>query len=146
MRTLAAIRVLLLTGARPGEITPAVISPEFRLTPDGTELHYCDLDAPFPTIRVPRAKGDRGVIKRPLGRLIFLPTTAVEAIRKVPRSDGSIHAFPGDLPDEPIRRLDKAWGHLLEAAGLSHVPSRPRAPPGALMQPTVTFPRSTSSC
>jgi hypothetical protein len=50
MRSIAAIRVLLVTGARPGEITPAVISPEFRLGPDGSELHFCDLDARFPTL------------------------------------------------------------------------------------------------
>jgi hypothetical protein len=120
--------VLLVTGARPGEITPAVISPEFRLGLDGLELHFCDLDARFPTIRVPRAKGDRGAIKRPLGRLIFLPSAAVETIRGVPRADGSIHAFPGDLPGEPIRRLEKAWGHLLQTAGLSHVPLKTTRP------------------
>jgi integrase len=128
MRSIAAIRVLLVTGARPGEITPAVISPEFRMGPDGSELHFCDLDARFPTLRVPRAKGDRGAIKRPLGRLIFLPSVAVETIREVPRSDGSIHAFPGDLPGEPIRRLEKAWGHLLDAAGLPHVPLKTTRP------------------
>jgi integrase len=119
--------VLLLTGARPGEITPAVISPEFRLAPDGTEVHESDLEAFYPTIRVPRAKGDRGAIEKPLGRLILLPTSAVEVIRKVPRSD-SVHAFPEDLPGEPIRRLAKVWGHLLEATGIPHVPLKTTRP------------------
>jgi integrase len=46
----------------------------------------------------------------------------------VPRADGSIHAFPGDLPGEPIRRLEKAWGHLREAAGLPYVPLKTTRP------------------
>jgi integrase len=122
MRSIAALQVLLLTGARSGEITPAVISPEHALPSDGVERHYCDLDSLYPSIRVPRAKGDRGAIKRPLGRWIYLPSPAVAAIHKVPRADGSIFAFPGDLPGEPIRRLEKAWSHLLRLASLPHVP------------------------
>jgi integrase len=50
---------------------------------------------------VPRAEGDRRAIKRPLGRLIFLPTAAVETIREVPRSDGSIQSFPTIFPASP---------------------------------------------
>jgi integrase len=36
--------------------------------------------------------------------------------------------FPDDLPGEPIRRLEKAWGHLLETAGLPHVPLKTTHP------------------
>lgn len=127
-RSIAAIRVLLLTGARPGEITPAVVSPEHRFDPAGGERHWCDLKAEFPYLRVPRAKGDRGDMKRPTGRTVYLPPEAVAAIRTVPRLDGSIYAFPGDLPNEPIRRLEKAWAWLLRAAGLAHVPLKTTRP------------------
>lgn len=127
-RSIAAIRVLLLTGARPGEITPAVISPDHRFDPIHGERHWCDLEAEFPYLRVPRAKGDRGDMKRPRGRTIYLPPEAVVAIRTVPRLDGSIYAFPGDLPNEPIRRLEKAWGWLLREAGLPHVPLKTTRP------------------
>lgn len=127
-RSIAAIRVLLLTGARPGEVTPAVISPEHRFDPTSAERHWCDLEAEFPLLRVPRAKGDRGDMKRPTGRTIYLSPEAVEAIRAVPRLDGSIYAFPGDLPNEPIRRLEKAWSWLLRQAKLPHVPLKTTRP------------------
>jgi integrase len=128
MRSLAALRVLLLTPARPGEVLPAVISPEHRLDPLGRERHFCDLDSRYPAIWVPRAKGDRGSMKRPSGRFVFLPLSAVQAIRQVPRLDGSIYAFPGDLPDAPICRLEKAWSSILRIAGLSHIPLKTTRP------------------
>jgi integrase len=127
-RSIAAIRVLLLTGARPGEVTPAVVSPRDRFDPVGGERHWCDLEAEFPHLRVPRAKGDRGDMKRPTGRTVYLPPEAVAAIRSVPRLDGSIYAFPGDLPNEPIRRLEKAWAWLLREAALAHVPLKTTRP------------------
>lgn len=128
MRSLAALRVLLLTPARPGEVLPAVISPEHRLDQSGRERHFCDLEARYPAIWVPMAKGDRGSMKRPPGRFVFLPTQAVEDIRRVPRLDGSIYAFPGDLPDAPICRLEKAWSSLLRLAGLPHMPLKTTRP------------------
>src|SRR5262245_22436597 len=90
-RSIAAIRVLLLTGvSRPGEVTPAVVSPEHRFDPAGRERHWCDLEAEFPLLRVPRAKGDRGDMKRPAGRTIYLSPEAVGAIRVVPTQVGRL--------------------------------------------------------
>ena len=67
-------------------------------------------------------------MKRPAGRTIYLSPEAVEAIRAVPRLDGSIYAFPGDLPNEPIRRLEKAWSWVLRQAELPHVPLKTTRP------------------
>ncbi len=122
-RSIAGIRLLLLTGARPNELCPAVTEQRYAegFTP------FCVLDDPHPRIRIQRAKGDRGNQKRAPGRLIWLPPPAVEIIRKVPRVPGDIHLLPGDIPGEHVQRLNSAWRAVLKVAqtilpGLPMVP------------------------
>jgi integrase len=102
-RTVAAIRLLLLTGARPHEILSA-------------ELAWVDF-APFPRINRPDAKGDRPG-KRPRGRSIWLPPAAVEIIRSIPRPEGCRWLIPGDVPDQPLGDVDKAWARVCKMAGV----------------------------
>lgn len=104
VRTIAAIRLLLLTGARPHEI----------LT---TEMASVEL-APIPRIQRPEAKGDRPG-RRPKGRTIWLGKAAIEIIRSIPRPPGCRWLIPGDHPDHPLLEIDKGWARICKMAGVA---------------------------
>lgn len=81
-RTLAAIRLLLLTGARPCcEIL-------------GAEVSWLRLDG-HPRIKLPEAKGDRPGRRR-RGRSIWLSPAALAVIQAVSRPPGCRWLIPGD--------------------------------------------------
>jgi integrase len=103
VRTIAALRLLLLTGARPHEILSA-------------ELAWVELGS-YPRIRRPLAKGDRPG-KKPKGRSIWLGPAAVEIIRSLPRPPGCRWVIPGDEPDKPLTIIDKAWARICKMAGV----------------------------
>jgi integrase len=70
-----------------------------------------------PRIKRPEAKGDRPG-KRPKGRSIWLPPAAVEIIRSIPRPQGCRWLIPGDVPDQPVGDVDKAWARICKMAGI----------------------------
>ena len=105
-RTVGAIRLLLLTGARPHEILSA-------------ELSWVELD-PYPRINLPEAKGDRPG-RSAKGRSIWLPPVAVEIIQSIPRPPGSRWVIPGDHPEQPLTTIKKAWTRICELAGIEGV-------------------------
>lgn len=119
-RSVAGLRLLLLTGARPSEITDAYL--EKRFLPEGSLEPYALLDDPYPRVYVQRAKGDRGNQKRAPGRFIWLAPRAVEIIRRVPRVPGDIFVLPGDAPGDHLQRLNSAWTTVIRAAGVTKAP------------------------
>ncbi len=100
-RTIAALRLLLLTGARPHEILKA-------------ELAWVEL-GPFPRIQLPRAKGDRPG-RKAKGRVIYLGQLGVEAIRSVPREPGCKWLIPADKQERHLGSIDKAWARVCKMA------------------------------
>lgn len=120
IRSIAGIRLLLLTGARASEITEAYTDK--RYLPAGSLAPYALLDDPFPRIFVQRAKGDRGGQKRSLGRFIWLAARSVRVIHTVPRVPGDVHVLPGDIPGDHIQRLNAAFSSVLREAGVQQVP------------------------
>src|SRR6185295_11419585 len=84
-RSIAAIRLILQTGARPYEILSA-------------ELAWCDLDSEHPRIERPQGKGDRAGSEE-TGRTIWLSKRDVALIRSIPRPDGCKYLIPGDRLD-----------------------------------------------
>ncbi|HVT17223.1 MAG TPA: hypothetical protein VHQ90_13715 [Thermoanaerobaculia bacterium] len=96
-RTLAAIRLLLLTGARPCEIL-------------GAEVSWLRLDG-HPRIELPEAKGDRPGRRR-RGRSIWLSPAALAVIQAISRPPGCRWLIPGDDPGCPLGSVRKAWGRI----------------------------------
>lgn len=119
-RSVAGLRLLFLTGARPSEITEAYV--EGRFVPAGSLDPYGMLEEIYPRIFVQRAKGDRGTQHRAPGRLIWLAPRCVEIINRVPRVPGDIHILPGDIPGDHLQRLNKAFDAVLKEAGVKRVP------------------------
>ncbi len=102
-RTIAALRLLLLTGARPHEILAA-------------ELAWVEL-GPHPRIQLPRAKGDRPG-RKAKGRAIYLGQLGVDAIRSVPRESGCKWLIPADDQARHLGSIDKAWARVCKMAGV----------------------------
>lgn len=119
-RSLAGIRLLLLTGARPSELTEAYTHR--RHLPTGSLDPYAILEDPYPRIHVQRAKGDRGKQKRAPGRFIWLASRATELVEAIPRVPGDVHILPGDIPGDHLQRLNKAFDAVLKEAGVKRVP------------------------
>lgn len=119
-RSLAGIRLLFLTGARPSELTEAYIDK--RHLPSGCLDPYAILDDPYPRIHVQRAKGDRGKQRRAPGRFIWLASRATQLVKAIPRVPGDVHVLPGDLPGDHLQRLNKAFDAVLKEAGVQRVP------------------------
>jgi integrase len=102
-RTIAALRLLLLTGARPHEILAA-------------EWAWVRLDSQ-PQIRWPRAKGDRPW-RKAKGRSIWLGPSAVSVIQSIPRPVGCRWLIPGDDPEAHLMDIEKAWARVCRMAGV----------------------------
>lgn len=94
-----ALRLLLLTGARKGEILRARwenISFERRI------------------LTVPLAKGGRP-------RHIVLSDAAIRTLKSIDRSDGSPWVFPGRDPSKPIADIYGYWNKVRKELGLEDV-------------------------
>lgn len=104
VRTTAAIRLLLLTGARPDEILSC-------------RVEWVKLGA-HPHIHRPSAKGDRPG-QRPKGRKIWLDPETVGIIQSIPRPPDCPWLIPADKPGEHLKSFDKAWARLCKMAGIS---------------------------
>jgi len=97
----AAIRLLILTGARPGLIA--------SLRCDEVDLERAQLV--FPEGR-PGAKRVR---------LVRLSEAAVELLRGVTRLDGNPYVFPGGKPGRPITSVHSVWKLVRHMAGIPDV-------------------------
>lgn len=94
----AAVRLLLLTGARLSEIT--------KLRWD-----WVDLQRGF--LLLPDSKTGE--------RAIFLSTPARTLLATLPRAEGNPHVIVGLVPGSYLINLQKPWGRIRERAGLSDV-------------------------
>jgi integrase len=137
-RTIVGLRLLLLTGARMQEILQATLN---RSAAAGKLLPYLER-SPYPRIIVQRAKGDRGAMKRPAGRTIWLPSCALTLIDRIDRPvDATDWLLPGDVPGQPIQRLNKAWRWLLNRAGVAYVPPKTCRTSYRTLGPDAAVPR-----
>lgn len=99
---LAAIRVLLLTGARKTEIRT---------------LRWAQVDLSAGVAHL----SDHKTAAVSGAKAIILPAPAVAILRKLPREDGSAWVFPGRDPSKPVGNLDDPWQAVRSAAGLEDV-------------------------
>lgn len=97
-RAIAAIRLLLLTGARKSEIL---------------SLEWAWIDADRGVARLPDSKTG--------ARTIFLPPAALEILARLPRLDGSKYVLPGNRAGGHFIGLPHPWERLRAAAGLEDV-------------------------
>lgn len=95
---LAAIRLLILTGARLGEI----------LT-----LRWEYVDFQHRALRLPDSKTGR--------KVVFLSQSALAVLKQVPRVASNPHVIVGAKTGQPLRNLQKPWGRMRSAAGLEGV-------------------------
>jgi integrase len=93
--TIAAIRLLVLTGARLSEI----------LT-----LKWSYVDLSRGTIRLPDSKTG--------AKTIYLNAAAVEVLSNVPRLENNLYVICGEKPGAHLVNLQKPWRRIRKAAGL----------------------------
>jgi integrase len=91
----AAVRVLLMTGARVNEILHA---------------RWDWLDTERGLLNLPVSKTGR--------KSIFLPAPALALLVGLPRLEGNPFIFPGHVPSQPRGKLWKPWTEIRQAAGL----------------------------
>lgn len=96
--SIAAIRLLILTGARLSEI----------LT-----LQWAYVDLGNAVLRLPDSKTG--------AKLIYLNTGAVELLRGLPRIDGNPFVIVGNKPGGRLINIQKRWRRLRTKAGLGDV-------------------------
>lgn len=94
----AAIKLLLLTGARRGEILG---------------LQWQNVDLSRKCLRLPDSKTG--------AKVIFLNDAALEILRSLPRLSNNLHVIPGTLIGRPFVSLDKIWHRVRASAGLRDV-------------------------
>jgi integrase len=102
---IAAIRLLILTGARLNEVLHA---------------RWDYVDAERGLLNLPSAKSKTGK------RSIFLSAAALEVLNGVPRIESNAHLFPGEALDKakegkPRSDLKRPWAVITKAAGLEAV-------------------------
>ncbi len=97
-RAAAALRLVMLTGCRGGEIVT---------------LHWDDIDRKAGEIRI--RDGKTGA------RMIALTQEAAAVLAKVRRVRGSPWVFPARPPDRPMTRLHVYWYRVRERAGVADV-------------------------
>jgi integrase len=95
---LAAIRTLLLTGARRGEIL---------------NLRWSEVDFEQSCFRLPDSKTG--------AKIIQVGPSVPEYLKTVPRIEGNPYVFPGRIEGQPLVNLTKIWHSVREAAGLTDV-------------------------
>jgi site-specific recombinase XerD len=94
----AAVKLLLLTGCRRGEI--------LRLRWEHVHVeHRC--------LRLPDSKTG--------AKVVYLNAPAMALISELPRVDGNAHVIPGARSGEPFVGIDKMWVRVRKAAGLHSV-------------------------
>jgi integrase len=96
--TVAAIRLLMLTGARLRELLHG-------------KWEYVDFDRGM--IFLPDSKTGR--------KPIYLSAAAAEILSALPRVDGNPYIFPGEKEGQPRADLKRPWDAICEAAGLDGV-------------------------
>jgi integrase len=94
----AAIKLLLLTGCRKGEIT---------------NLRWDHIDFERECLRLPDSKTG--------AKVIYLSAPARALLRKLPRMAQSPRVIPGLRADGAAPAIDKVWSRVREAAGLVDV-------------------------
>jgi integrase len=94
----AAIRLLLLTGGRRGEIL-------------GLQWEHVDFDQRC--LRLPDSKTG--------AKVVYLNPPALEALAKLPRVEGNPYVFPGTVEQMPVGGIDKVWFRVRALAGLKGV-------------------------
>jgi integrase len=94
----AAIKLLLLTGCRRGEVL-SLLWPEVDLA------HRC--------LRLPDSKTG--------AKIVYLNAPALALLAALPRLDGNRHVVPGMRAGEPFIGIDKVWVRVRSRAGLDNV-------------------------
>lgn len=94
----AAIRMLILTGARLGEIT-------------GLRWEMVDTENGF--LHLPDSKTGK--------KVIFLNLPAIELFDELPRLMTNPHVFPGEIGNGPITNLIYSWNRVKKKSGISGV-------------------------
>lgn len=94
----AAIRLLMLTGCRKGEILG---------------LKWDDVDRTAGELRLRDGKSG--------ARMVPLSPTAAEVLDAIPRPPGNPWVIAGKKPDKPLCAIDDQWKKLRERAGLNDV-------------------------
>ena len=94
----AAIKLLLLTGARRGEIT-------------GLQWQNVDFERKY--LRLPDSKTG--------AKIVFLNEPALKVIRSLPRLTNNLHVIPGTRDGAAFVGIDKIWGRVRASAGLHDV-------------------------
>jgi integrase len=95
---LAAIGLLILTGARLGEIL---------------SLKWDHIDFAQGILRLPESKTG--------AKVIYLNTSAAQLLRAIPRLDQNPYVIAGKNPDAHLVELQKPWRRLRAEAGLNDV-------------------------
>jgi integrase len=95
---LAAIRLLVLTGARLTEIL---------------DLRWEWIDFDRGIARLPDSKSG--------AKNLYLPGSALHLLRSLPRIQGNPHVLPGDRPGARLIGIQKMWQRLRREAGLENV-------------------------
>lgn len=94
----AAIRLLILTGARLREILDA-------------KWDYVDFERGM--MHLPDSKTGK--------KTLYLSAPSLEVLANLPRVDGNPHIIPGDKPGAPRADLKKPWNAIRRASGLEDV-------------------------
>jgi integrase len=94
----AAIKLLLLTGARRSEIT-------------GLQWQYVDFERQC--LRLPDSKTG--------AKVVYLNAPALEVLANLPRMSTNAHVFPGKQEGRPLVGIDKVWFRVRATAGLQDV-------------------------
>jgi integrase len=94
----AAIKLLLLTGARRGEIFG---------------LQWQNVDFDRKCLRLPDSKTG--------AKVIFLNEAALDILRSLPRLKNNLYVIPGTLVGGPFVGIDKIWHRVRASAGLRDV-------------------------
>ncbi|MBF0308911.1 MAG: site-specific integrase [Magnetococcales bacterium] len=95
---IAALRLLLLTGMRRGEV----------LT-----LQWSHVDFERSCLRLPDSKTG--------AKAVHLGAAALELLAGLPRIHGEPFVFPGSIPGQPLVGLPRVWLKIRDRAGLSDV-------------------------
>lgn len=94
----AAIRLLIFTGARLGEIL-------------SLRWDYVDLEGG--RLLLPDSKTG--------GKTVYLNSLSLDVLKLLPRADGNPHVIVGKKPGEHLVNLRKPWYRIREHAGLDDV-------------------------
>ena len=95
---IAALRLLILTGARLGEAL-------------SLRWDYVDFDQR--ALRLPDSKTGR--------KVVFLSQPAIDVLTNIPRELSNPYVIVGGKPGQPLRNLQKPWGRIRQAADLDGV-------------------------